>query len=46
MERRRKGRGKGTEGEGGREGKELVGLGLGPPKVKFLVTSLQRSLTK
>jgi len=29
---------KGKEEE--RQGKEWVGLGLGPPKVKFLVTSL------
>jgi len=43
---RRKGRGKGGKAEGrGRGRKELVrlGLGLSPPKVKFLVTSLPRT---
>ena len=37
---RRNGRGKGGKGEG-RGRKELVRLGLSPPKVKFMVTSLQ-----
>jgi len=38
---RRKGRGKGGKAEGRARGrKELVWLGLSPPKVKFLVTSL------
>jgi len=38
--------GKGKEGESEervREGNELVGLGLSPPKVKFLVTSMEIS---
>jgi len=40
-EARRKGRGKGGKWEGrGRGRNELVRLGLSPPKVKFLVTSL------
>ena len=41
---RRKGRGKGGKAEGrGRGRKELVRLGLSPPNVKFLVTSLNIS---